>query len=186
MLLFDRETEWSLLMSAALDGDGEAYARFLRSLAHPLRILVGRGLARARLPPGDVEDVVQETLLAIHLKASTWDRSAPIGPWIAAIARHKAVDMLRKRHRRLEVSIDDLVGDWEVAEDNAPQVTRSELQSLLAGLPDRQQQVIRSISLDGGTIASTARALGISEGAVRVGLHRGLKALAQQARKAVS
>lgn len=186
MLLLDRETEWSLLMRAALDGDGEAYARFLRSLAHPLRILVSRGLARARLPPGDVEDVVQETLLAIHLKSATWDRSGPIVPWIAAIARHKAVDMLRRRHRRLEVSIDDLVGDWEVPEESTPQVTHSELQALLETLPARQQQVIRSISLEGGTIASTASALGISEGAVRVGLHRGLKALAEQARKSGS
>lgn len=186
MLLFDRETEWSLMMRAALEGDGEAYARLLRSLVHPLRVLVGRGLARSRLQPGDVEDVVQETLLAIHLKAATWDRSGPISPWIAAIARHKAVDVLRKRHRRLEVSIDDLVGDWEVAEDDSVPITRSELQSLLSTLPDRQQQVIRAISLGGGTISSTAKALDISEGAVRVGLHRGLKALAARARRTAS
>lgn len=185
MLFYDRETEWALLMRAALDGDEAAYRRLLQSLVHPLRLLIGRGLARVRLGTGDVEDIVQETLLAIHLKADTWRRGSPITPWIAAIARHKLVDTLRRRHLAIEISIDDLVEGLAAPPDPVTDVTATELQSLLDALSDRQRAIVRSISIDGETIATTATNLKISEGAVRVGLHRGLKSLAARARKSI-
>src|SRR5688572_870571 len=97
-----------MLMRAAQEGDELAYRRLLSSLVHPLRMLAIRGLARAGLGPADVEDVVQETLLAIHLKRGTWDRNCRISPWITAIARHKLIDAVRRRHGRIEVSIEDL------------------------------------------------------------------------------
>ena len=76
-----REEEWSALMRAAIDGDEAAYRQLLESLSHGLRAAARRGFVYAGAPPNDAEDVVQETLLALHLKRHTWDSSQPLGPW---------------------------------------------------------------------------------------------------------
>jgi Sigma-70 region 2 len=78
---------WAVLMRAAVNGDAGAYRQFLASLAPVLRATARRNCARVGLDGGEAEDVVQETLLAIHLKRYTWDLDRPIGPWITAIAR---------------------------------------------------------------------------------------------------
>ncbi len=182
MRLIDRESEWSMLMRAAQEGDDSAYRRLLSSMVHPLRTLATRGLARAGLGPADIEDVVQETLLAIHLKRDTWDPGRPIGPWILAIARHKLIDVVRRRRGRIEVSIDDLTDTLEdgAAEQDA---TGDQLDTLVAALSPRQRDAVRLISGQGLSIRATAERLRISEGAVRVALHRGLLALAARIRR---
>src|SRR5580698_9022811 len=96
-------------MRAGNAGDADSYGRLLRQLSPALRAFAGRGLARAGMPVTDAEDIVQETMLAVHLKRQTWDESAPLAPWLFAIARHKMIDVLRRRGRRIEVSIDDYV-----------------------------------------------------------------------------
>jgi RNA polymerase sigma-70 factor (ECF subfamily) len=180
--LIDRESEWSMLMRAAQEGDSAAYRRLLSSLVHPLRLLAIKGLARAGLGPADIEDVVQETLLAIHLKRETWDPRRPIGPWILAISRHKLIDVVRRRRGRIEVSIDDLV---DIVDQGTPEqeATPGQLDALIATLTPRQQETIRLVSVEGVSIRAAASRLRISEGAVRVALHRGLHALAARIRK---
>src|SRR3972149_1446033 len=84
-------------MRAAKSGDADAYERLWRQIATALRPLVRRGLARAGRSGADIEDVVQEVLLAVHLKRHTWDSTRPIEPWGHAIARHKLVDALCRR-----------------------------------------------------------------------------------------
>ena len=182
MRLIDRESEWSMLMRAAQEGDESAYRRLLSSMVHPLRMLATRGLARAGLGPADIEDVVQETLLAIHLKRDTWDQGRPIGPWVLAIARHKLIDIVRRRRGRIEVSIDDLTNTLEdgAAEQEA---TARQLDTLVGALSPRQRETVRLVSIEGQSIRTTASRLRISEGAVRVALHRGLLALAVRIRK---
>ena len=172
----ERDIDWGVLMRAANGGDAAAYNRLLTSLAPAIRAVARRGLARARLAPDDAEDVVQETLLAIHLKRHTWDPSLPVGPWVRAIARNKLIDAMRRRGRRDHVPIDDVVET--LAGDTAePTPLPGKLDEHLQGLPDRQQSVVRAISLDGASIRETAARLNMSEGAVRVALHRGLAAL---------
>jgi RNA polymerase sigma-70 factor (ECF subfamily) len=83
-------------MRAANAGDEAAYTRLLASLAPVLRAIARRRLAGTRLV-SDFEDVVQETLLAIHLKRHTWDETRPFGPWFSSIIRHKLVDAARRR-----------------------------------------------------------------------------------------
>lgn len=174
-----REQAWAGWMNAALDGDESAYRRLLAALTPVLRANARRTLGRTGAPVADAEDIVQETLLAIHLHRHTWRRGDPIGPWVAAIARYKLVDVLRRRGRRAEVSIDDFV---EMIPDNADQeeqLVRQQAAGLVGKLNGRQGDVVRAISLDGVGIKETAAKFGMSEGAVRVALHRGLKALAQ-------
>jgi RNA polymerase sigma-70 factor, ECF subfamily len=167
------DAEWAGLMRAGLSGDESAYRQLLERLAPVLR-----GLARRRLGgSADVEDVVQETLLAIHLKRHTWKTDQPFKPWLNAIARHKLIDVLRRRGRRGEVPIEGLE---DVLPDTpqAAETSQGELTRLVSRLDGRQLDVVRGISLDGDSISDTAARLGISEGAVRVTLHRGLRKLA--------
>lgn len=165
------------LMRAAMTGDAAAYNRLLTSLTPAIRSVARRGLARAGLVVEDAEDVVQETLLAIHLKRHTWDQSMPLGPWVRAIARNKLIDAMRRRGRRNQVPIDDVI-DTLAADGGEPTPLPGRLDAHLQSLSDRQQSVVRSISLDGASIRETAVKLNMSEGAVRVALHRGLAALA--------
>jgi RNA polymerase sigma-70 factor, ECF subfamily len=172
-----RDIDWGDLMRAANNGDAASYNRLLTTLAPVLRSVARRGLARAGLPVNDAEDVVQEILLAIHLKRETWDASLPLGPWVRAIARNKLIDAMRRRGRRNFVPIDDFAETLasDVAE---PTPVPGRLEEHLESLPDRQRSVVSSISLEGASIRETAGKLNMSEGAVRVALHRGLSALA--------
>jgi len=172
----ERDDDWGDLMRAANGGDVAAYNRLLTDLAPALRSVARRGLARVGLAIEEAEDVVQETLLAIHLKRHTWDPSLPLGPWVRAIARNKLIDAMRRRGRRNHVPIDDVV-DTLASEGTEPTPIPLKLDQHLQSLPDRQQSVVRAISLDGASIRETAARLNMSEGAVRVALHRGLAAL---------
>jgi RNA polymerase sigma-70 factor (ECF subfamily) len=173
----DRETDWSLLMRAALAGDDASYSDLLRQLTPVLRGLARRSLARAGLADSDAEDVVQEALLAIHLKRGTWDDTAPIGPWVYAIARHKVIDRLRRRGRRIEVPIEDIADTLAAAAD-APSLIVSDIDRHLHDLPDGQRKVVRLVAVDGVSIEEASTKLTMSKGAVRVALHRGLARLA--------
>jgi RNA polymerase sigma-70 factor (ECF subfamily) len=167
----------SALMRLARQGDDEAYRRLLGQVAIWLRAIVRRGLASAGRGPSESEDIVQEALLAVHLKRETWDEQRPIGPWLRAIARHKLADHLRRRGFHDHVDIDEWANAPELAvEVETPAAIDS--RRLLARLPERQRTIVQEISLEGHGAADVARRLGMSEGAVRVALHRALKALA--------
>lgn len=182
MAQLNREEEWAALMRAAIDGDGAAYRELLQSLSHSLRAATRRGFAQAGAALNDVEDVVQETLLAVHLKRHTWDSDKPLGPWVRAIARHKLIDSLRRRGRRIEVPIEAVL-DTLAAEEPRSNLDRQDAERLVNDLRGRQQVIVRAISLEGQSIREVAQRLGMNEGAVRVALHRGLKALAAMHRK---
>ena len=172
-----REETWTEWMRAAIDGDAVAYRRLLEALTPVLRTSAARGFARAGVGAGDVEDVVQETLLAIHLKRHTWDRGQPLMPWVVTIARHKLVDALRRRGRRAEVPVDDFAEVLPAPAERDPTEGR-DVDRLLGRLAPRQREVVRAITVEDHSISATAERLGLTEGAVRVTLHRGLKALA--------
>lgn len=171
------EEEWGLLMRAALDGDSAAYRRLLASLTPHLRTVTRRNCARIGLDRGEAEDIVQEVLLAIHLKRHTWDVDRPFGPWIMTIARNKLIDARRRRGNRLTLPIDDLA-DIVTAEGSDDATDRGDLDCLLGGLGERQRDLVRSLSVEGRSVQETAERLKMSEGAVRVALHRAIKALA--------
>ena len=173
----DTERIWADWMRAANAGDEIAYRRLLEALAPFLRPIVGRGFAIAGFGNSDVEDVVQETLLAIHLKRQTWDEHQALIPWVRAIARHKVIDSLRRRGQRVELPIDDLL-EVLPAESGTEQLSSRDTERLLSILRGRQRDVVRAISIEGMSTREAADRFRMSEGAVRVALHRGLSALA--------
>lgn len=167
----------SALMRSARQGDDEAYRRLLDAVAAWLRVVVRRSLASAGRGAADCEDIVQETLLAVHLKRDTWDEARPLAPWIRAIARHKLADYLRRRGFTDHVDIDDHSDAPELAVD-VDTASAMDSRQMLASLPERQRRIVQEISLEGRRAAEVARGLGMTEGAVRVTLHRALKTLA--------
>ena len=169
------DAELSRLMLASMTGDEKAYAALLGSLAAAIRAYCRRRIAAGTL---DAEDIVQETLLAIHMKRHTWDRNAPVMPWVYAIARYKLVDAFRSRGRRIEVDIDD-VADL-VAAPEADAISPREIDRILETLPAGQKAAVAAISVEGLSIPETAAKLGMAETAVRVALHRGLSSIAQR------
>jgi RNA polymerase sigma-70 factor, ECF subfamily len=172
-----QEADWGGLMRAANRGDAAAYNGLLTSLVPALRAVARRGLARAGLSADDAEDIVQEILLAVHLKRHTWDESLPFAPWIRAIARNKLIDAMRRRGRRTFVPIDDFV-ETLASDAEEPMLVPGSLGEHLNGLPERQRTVVTAISLDGASIRDVATKLNMTEGAVRVAHHRGIAALA--------
>ncbi len=164
-------------MRAALGGDETAYRRLLGEIGRAIRPAIRAAFARSRAGDGDIEDVVQETLLAIHLKRQTWDPSQKLSPWVYAIARHKAIDALRRRGVRKAEPIEDFEAVLAAPEQADPHA-RSDVERMMESLSPRARDIVRAISLEEQSITATATRLGMTEGAVRVALHRALKSLA--------
>ncbi len=169
--------EWARLMRQAKRGDAHAYRRFLLSVAPVLRSVARRNCARIGLDGGEAEDVVQETLLAVHLKRHTWDPDRPIAPWIMAIARNKLIDVRRRKGNDANLPIEEML-DTLTADRDDRSLDRMDLDRLLEKLDDRQRELVRALSIEGRSVKETAERLEMSEGAVRVALHRAIKALA--------
>jgi RNA polymerase sigma factor (sigma-70 family) len=179
-----QENNWAAWMRAAMAGNSDAYRQFLVSVAPHIRAVARSRCRSLGAPEGEAEDVVQEVLLTIHLKRGTWDQSRPIGPWVAAITRNKLIDVLRRRGRHISVPIEDVIDSLET-EDQTPDPTTRDIDTLLGQLKTQQREIVRSISLNGASIRETAERLRMTEGAVRVALHRALKALGALYRSSV-
>ncbi len=165
------------LLLQGLAGDKMAYHAFLKELSAHLRAFFRRRLLRL---PDELEDLVQETLLAIHNQRHTYQSGQPLTPWVHAIARYKLIDLLRRRADReaLHEPLDDELAVF-AATDNEAAAARRDVLKLLDGLPDRQRLPIQYMKLEGLTVVEAARVTGMSESAVKVGVHRGLRALAK-------
>jgi RNA polymerase sigma-70 factor (ECF subfamily) len=171
------DEEWSRLMRLALDGDQIAYRTLLVAIAPHVRQQARRFLARGGRGYAEVEDVVQETLLAVHLKRASWDSKLPFMPWLNAVTRYKAIDMLRRLGARSEVELDEAADAVSAPEERGDH--QLDVQRMLAALDGRQRQIVEQVSVIGRNAAEVGADLGMSEGAVRVALHRALKRLAE-------
>lgn len=173
----ETEARLKALMLLGLDGDAPAYRLLLSLLGGRLRAYFER---RMRDAPGDVEDLVQETLMAVHTRRATYDRAQPFTPWAFALARYKLIDHWRRRKIRVTVPIDDYV---EVLAAYAPEPgSAMDLERALATLPERQRDLVRGVKIEGLSLAEAGTRAGVSEGAAKVALHRALKALGERMR----
>jgi RNA polymerase sigma-70 factor (ECF subfamily) len=180
--LRNRERHLKSLFVAGQDGDGRAYRTFLSELSIHLR-----GYLRGRLQrqPGEIEDLLQEVLLAIHNGRHTYRSDQPLTAWVFAIARYKLTGFFRARSRGdvFNDSLDDTAELFAEPELEPAQASR-DLSRLLDDLPDRQRLPIMHVKLEGLSVTETAKMTGLSESAVKIGVHRGLKALAARIRGA--
>jgi RNA polymerase sigma factor (sigma-70 family) len=158
------------LMARAQGGDAAAY----RALLDACRSWLTRFFAR-RIAPSAVDDLVQDTLVSLHSKRATFDPSRPFLPWLAAIARYRWVDQLRRTYRADETELDDAMA---AQSDEAGIAARISIDRLLEHLSVTQALAIRLVKIEGLTIAEASARCGQSEPLVKVNIHRGRKKLA--------
>jgi RNA polymerase sigma-70 factor, ECF subfamily len=170
------EEELRELMLLALDGNAQAYQQLLQRASSLVRAYLRRRLSSA---PDEIEDLLQETLLAIHTKRHTYRREEPFTPWLYAIARYKMIDCLRRRaqHEALNDPFDDEL-EWLGADDADAGASNKDLAVMLAALPANHRLAIQHTKLQGLSVAEAAALTGMSISAIKVGVHRGMKALA--------
>lgn len=174
------ENRLKTLFVSGLAGQATDYRNFLVELTRHLR-----GYLRKRIPQlhDDVEDLIQEILLAVHNARHTYRADEPLTAWVHAIARYKLMDFFRARARHESVNdpLDDHA-DLFATSDEEPSEARHDIDKLLAHLPEKQRLAILHVKLQGLTVTETAQLTGLSESAVKIGVHRGLKALAARIR----
>jgi RNA polymerase sigma-70 factor (ECF subfamily) len=164
-------------MVRAQDGDKVAYATLLRAMTPYLRSLA----QRCGIAPTDVEDAVQDILLAIHATRHTYDPTRPFGPWLATIARRRLIDRARARGRRAarEVALEPIHETVPMASpfDAESRADLPTLHRALAKLPPGQRRVIELLKLGEMSLKEAADVTGMSVGALKVATHRAIKAL---------
>lgn len=172
----DFEQSVKPLWLRAQAGDDAAYREALAKIAARVRRFYSR---RLQALPDEVEDLVQETLIALHVQRGTYDNSLPVSSWVFAIARHKLVDLWRRRGRKesLNDSLDELTEDQHptVQQESA---SRRDLGVLLEQLPEAQKQAILLTKIEGLSLTEASDRSGVSVAALKVQVHRGLKQLA--------
>lgn len=156
-----------------LEGDEAAHRAFLTEAAALLR---GYFRNRLRSAPEDAEDLVQETLVALHTKRDTYDPSYPLTAWMYAIAKYRLVDHLRRAKRRAHGSIDDIeIGDADPNYEASD--ARRDIAVLLEKLPEKQRTAIRLVKLEERSVREASSLTGLSESDIKISIHRGLKTL---------
>ncbi len=167
--------DWGALMAAAQGGHGGAYRRLLDELRQWLQRYYAR-----RLPPGMVDDAVQDTLIAIHDKRHTYDPDRPFRPWLAAVARYKWIDRLRAMSRSATEMLPD---DLSVESHESAATSAALLGQLLAHLKPSQAEAIRLVKIEGYSVEEASARTGQSGSLIKVNIHRGLARLAAMVEK---
>jgi RNA polymerase sigma-70 factor (ECF subfamily) len=167
------EDRLKALMLRGLDGDAAAHQRLLGELALLLRGFYARRLGG---DAAEAEDLVQETLIAVHTRRESYDPSKPFTAWAFAIARYRMIDAFRRRGTRSVVPIDE-INDLFAADEHEAAAARLDLGRLLRDLPARQRNAILQVKIHGLSIEEAARSSGLSESNVKISIHRGLNKL---------
>ena len=171
------EVRLKALMDEAQRGDAAAYGRLLSALAAHRRAFFRRRLSR---DPDSVEDLVQETLIAVHNQRHTFETEQPFTPWVHAIAKYKLIDAFRRRSARPEEPLPD-DDELDVVAESATEAAtaKRDVAKLLASLPRHYRLPIEHVKLEGLSVQEASIRTGMSVSAVKIGIHRGLKLLAR-------
>jgi len=169
------EQRWSRLMVNAQAGNESDYRELLSELTQVIH-----GFLRNRFGNGHfIEDCVQETLIAIHQARHTYDRHRPFRPWLFAIVRHKAIDVLRQQGTQQKTTsqyrdTQKVLGQHQQHDQVELEITNSRL---LESLPKTHREVLVLTKFIGMSVAETAEKLGISQSLVKVRVHRAIRKL---------
>ncbi|WP_242140626.1 sigma-70 family RNA polymerase sigma factor [Sphingomonas sp. TREG-RG-20F-R18-01] len=145
----------------------------LSACAMRLRAYYGRRLT-GRIH--DVEDLVQDTLIAIHTRRESYDPALPFTAWLYGIGRYKLIDHFRRCGIRTTVPIAD-VPEIGVEGEGDSVLARLDIDRMLAILPAKQADAIRLTRIDGMAISEAAERTGQTETSIKVGVHRGIRKL---------
>jgi RNA polymerase sigma-70 factor (ECF subfamily) len=172
-----QEADLHRLMQGSLSGDSGSHRELLKLLSGYLRAYFRRKLTQAGRSAADAEDLVQETIIAIHIHRNAYDLSRPLGPWVYSIARYKLIDFLRRTKTiARDIPIDDVKG-LATRDDQMDVESSFDLETLLERLPTKMRRAIQFVKLKGLSVRETAERCGMSESAIKVSVHRGLRQL---------
>lgn len=171
------EDELRAWMSSGLDGDAASHSALLTALVPLLRAFYARRMSDGG---GNIEDLVQETMIAVHTRRATYDRNRAFSAWLFSIAQYKMIDHFRRVGRTCHFEDMQEMLAVEGFEDSSN--ARIDVDRLLDRLPPKQARAIRETRIDGLSTAEAAHGAGIGESDVKVSVHRGLKALAARIR----
>jgi RNA polymerase sigma factor (sigma-70 family) len=168
------------LMQAAQEGDGRAYGQLLREVTPVLRGAVRR--RRSFLGAADIEDLVQETLLSVHVARATYDPLRPFLPWLYAILERRMADLGRQHARRSTHEVQDDDAALSATADQAETGVdgygdRRRLAQAIGELPRRQRTAVELLKLRQMSLKEASAASGMSSVALRVLVHRALISL---------
>ena len=166
------------LMISSQAGCAADYRRLLEAVKTRLGPYFRRRLADLSA----AEDLVQETLMAIHVKRDTYDPSQPFTAWAYAIARYKLIDHYRRHKLRAHVPLDeaDFLGEPDAGFVAAE--ARMDVERMLDALPEGQAN-LRLTKLEELSVAEAAERTRNGSSAIKVNVHRGLKALMARRRE---
>ena len=169
---------WQSLMVAAQAGDQKSYAVFLKEASKFVRVIAWR----FHRDPAAIEDVVQETLMSLHRVRHTYEPGRPVEPWVAAVARARAIDALRARKRRAPFEHDITTEAMSEIPDTARHsedalAARGEIDAALAALSPGQRAAVRMLKIDELSLSEAAAASGQSIPALKSLLHRAMLTL---------
>ena len=170
----------SAQMAAAQDGDRAAYEALLRDCVPVIKAIAGR----RGVPPDRTDDVVQDVLLTIHRARQTYDPARSFTAWLCVISERRAIDLLRQMRRTGTREFHSPLA-FDVYPDESADPTRSvdraevsgRVTEALATLPPRQREAVETLLLKEQSLTEAAVTTGRTKGALKVNLHRALKAL---------
>ncbi len=168
------EAHLRALLLKGMAGEAAAHRAFLAEAAALLR---GYFRNRLRARPEDAEDLVQETLVALHTRRDSYDPNFPLTAWMYAIARYRLIDFLRRAKHRAHASLDDGLDIGGVDPDYGASDARRDVATLLAKLPEKQRTAIRLVKLEEKSVHEAATETGYSESDIKISIHRGMKTL---------
>jgi RNA polymerase sigma-70 factor (ECF subfamily) len=167
------EARLRALLLQGLAGDEAAHRAFLTETAALLRAFFR---ARLRGRHEDAEDLVQETLVALHTRRDSYDPNYPLTAWLYAIARYRLIDFLRRAKHRTHASLDGVdIGQLDPDYDASD--AKRDVATLLERLPEKQRTAIRLVKLEEKSVRDAASETGLSESDIKISIHRGLKTL---------
>jgi RNA polymerase sigma-70 factor (ECF subfamily) len=168
-------------MRKGLAGDEAAYNQLLTTLSVQLGAIIRSKTRRYRMAATDIDDILQETLIAVHTQRHRWNPTLPLMPWAATIARNKIIDEMRRRNRNHCTATGDgsqIFSDASCEEANA--LAKYDVERLIKCLPERSQEIVAAIALNQNSAREVAARLGMLEVTVRVTHHRSLRYLAKK------
>lgn len=171
------DLDWSILMARAQDGDQAAYRRLLELITPYLRSVA----ARRHSNQSDIEDAVQDILLAIHTVRASYDPVRPFGPWLLAIANRRLIDRLRMqgRRRRQETELTDEHENIQAISAGDTAIMSHELGRAIDMLPPNERQAMRLTKIQGLSLDQASATSGMSIVSLKVATHRAIKRLRQ-------
>ena len=168
------------LVAAYRSGDERAATELVRRHAQA----VARFLYSSGAMPGDVDDLVQETLFRAFRALDSWRREASFRSWLFTISGNLLKDEFRRRKGRQMLPIDDrdLPDRNDPAGDLAASEAEDRLREGISRLPRLQREVFLLRAQEGTDYEQIARALHTTPGAARVHYHHAVKRLKELVR----